>query len=148
MVLRAAEAATRMLRVHTDVRGAKLAHWAREPEASVLFYDAAAKLQLRAAANVAVHSGDAIAAAGWAASAPQSRLCYEQAVAPGAVIVEPLPELPVDARFAEGDDGAANFAVAILTVREIEWLYLAIEGHRRARWRFDGGRWNGHWLAP
>ncbi len=148
MVLRAADAGTRTLRLHTDQRSAKLQHIARQPRVSLLFYDAHAKLQLRVSAAATVHANTDVAAQAWAASRPQSRLCYEQAVAPGEPVVSPLPELAVDKRFAAADDGWANFAVLLVTVDAIEWLYLAIEGHRRARWEWRDGDWQGTWMAP
>jgi hypothetical protein len=54
----------------------------------------------------------------------------------------------VDRRFAAADDGQKNFAVLMATVDRVEWLYLAIEGHRRARWTWSEGGWQGTWLAP
>lgn len=148
MVLRGADGASRQLRLHTDTRSEKLAHIADQPRISLAFYDAGAKLQLRLSAHATVHRGDDVARIGWAASRPQSRLCYEQAVAPGVDIPEPMPELPVDHRFATTDEGFRNFAVLLATVDAIEWLYLAVEGHRRARWVFADDGWRGVWLAP
>jgi pyridoxamine 5'-phosphate oxidase len=148
MVLRAVDPAQRTLRLHTDVRSQKFVHIGRQPRVSVLFYDAHAKLQLRIGARAEMHAGDEVARAAWAASRAQSRLCYEQELAPGAAVDAPLPELPVDRRFAAADDGQKNFAVLLAAVDRIEWLYLAIEGHRRARWAWSAGRWQGTWLAP
>lgn len=152
MVLRGVDAAARTLRFHTDQRAAKLGHIAANPAASVLLYDPAAKLQLRLGARAALHIGDATAAAGWAASRPQSRQCYAQAAVPGQPVADPravaLPPLNPDGSEAVPDAGVENFAVLILTVESIEWLYLAIEGHRRARWTWEGSRWTGNWLAP
>jgi len=148
MVLRAADPVARTLRLHTDVRSQKFVHISRQPRVSVLFYDAHAKLQLRIGARGQMHTGDDVARGAWAASRAQSRLCYEQGLAPGAEVAAPLPELPVDQRFAAADDGQKNFAVLMVTVDRIEWLYLAIEGHRRARWTWSDGAWQGTWLAP
>jgi hypothetical protein len=148
MVLRAADGERRLLRLHTDTRSQKLAHVAEQPRINLLFYDVGAKLQLRVGAHAAVHTGDEVARGAWAASRPQSRLCYEQVVAPGAPIPRPMPELPVDQRFTVADEGLENFAVLLATVDCIEWLYLAIEGHRRARWTYGDGGWRGTWLAP
>ncbi len=148
MVLRAADVSRRRLRFHTDARSGKLQHIGLLPRVSVLAYDPSAKLQLRLGAVAALHYADDVAAAAWAKTLPQGRLCYEQIPGSGAPIAEPLAELPADARFAKGEDGAANFAVLVLTVDSLEWLYLAIEGHRRAHWCWDGTDWQGAWLAP
>ncbi len=149
MVLRAADPVARTLRLHTDVRSQKFVHIGRQPRVSVLFYDAHAKLQIRIGARARLHTGDDIARAAWAASRPQGRLCYEQALAPGEAVDAPLPVLPADQRFAVADDGERNFAVLMATVDRVEWLYLAIEGHRRALWTWgDAAGWQGTWLAP
>jgi len=148
MVLRAADPDLRRLRLHTDLRSDKLRHLARNPRMALNFYDAGAKLQLRVSGSGRVHAGDAVWQAAWAGAKPQSRLCYEQMEAPGSKIAAPLPELPVDKWYALADAGAANFAVLVVSVDAVEWLYLAIEGHRRARWTWNDGAWEGTWLAP
>jgi pyridoxamine 5'-phosphate oxidase len=148
MVLRAADSAARTLRLHTDLRSAKLAHIARHPRVSLAFYDSTAKLQLRLGALARVHATDLVAEAAWLASRPQSRLCYEQPTAPGQSLTAPLSDWPADERFAKGDDGRPNFAVLMAEVDVIEWLYLAIEGHRRARWIWQSNGWHGSWVAP
>lgn len=148
MVLRGVDRAARTLRVHTDVRSQKLAHLRAQSRAGVIVYDARAKIQVRLSALATIHTQDAVAGAGWAASRPQSRLCYEQDVAPGLPIAHPLDAPPPDRRFAEGDVGEANFAVVLLQVDHVEWLYLAVAGHRRASWCWDGADWKGSWLAP
>jgi pyridoxine/pyridoxamine 5'-phosphate oxidase len=148
MVLRAADPALRSLRLHTDLRSDKLRHVGRDARVALNFYDVAAKLQLRVMGSATAHAGDEIARAAWKSSRPQSRLCYEQHEPPGSVIVKPLAELPVDRRFAEADDGLKNFAALVVEVSAVEWLYLAIEGHRRARWKWNGNAWEGTWLAP
>jgi pyridoxamine 5'-phosphate oxidase len=148
MVLRAVDPAARLLRFHTDVRSHKLRQLERNPRVTVLFYDTGTKLQLRVGARAELHINTDASAAAWAKSAKQSRLCYEQTVPPGKPIATPLPEWPPEQRFAAGDDGKENFAVLHLTADSIEWLYLAIEGHRRAHWCWDGKAWVGSWLAP
>lgn len=148
MVLRAADIAARSLRLHTDLRSEKLVHIEERPSVSLAFYDANAKLQLRLGALARIHAQDSIADQAWLNSRPQSRLCYEQAIAPGLPVVAPLPELPASAHVAQAERGRLNFAVLIIVVQTIEWLYLAIEGHRRARWVWKDDRWQGTWLAP
>ncbi|MDX2308177.1 MAG: pyridoxamine 5'-phosphate oxidase family protein [Hyphomicrobium sp.] len=148
MVLRGVERASRTLRFHTDRRSAKIAHLGSASRASILAYDPRAKIQVRLSAAATLHMADDVAQAAWRSSRPQSRLCYEQADTPGRPIAKPLDAPPPDARYALGDDGEANFAVLVLTIDHVEWLYLAIEGHRRASWCWDGTRWSGSWLAP
>jgi hypothetical protein len=148
MVLRAADTQLRRLRLHTDLRSGKISHLRRDSRISLNFYDVGAKLQLRVTGTARLHAADEVARAAWLASRPQGRLCYEQQEPPGSMIPAPLAELPVDRRYAEADDGLVNFAVMIVEVDAVEWLYLAIEGHRRASWRWSGNAWEGSWLAP
>jgi pyridoxamine 5'-phosphate oxidase len=91
----------------------------------------------------------------WAASTPFARRCYLAEAAPGTVVGEPTSGLPkaVEGRQPEESELAparANFAILLFTFAEIEWLYLANSGHRRARWLWDSvaGRWDGCWLVP
>lgn len=148
MVLRAAHPHLRSLRLHTDIRSGKIRHLERNRRVSLNFYDVGAKLQLRVTGTARIHAADEIARAAWVTSRPQGRLCYEQQEPPGSMILVPLAELPVDRRYAVADDGLVNFAVVIVEVDAVEWLYLAIEGHRRASWMWNGNAWEGSWLAP
>jgi pyridoxamine 5'-phosphate oxidase len=47
-------------------------------------------------------------------------------------------------------EARANFAILWCDITELEWLYLANSGHRRARWTWDEAQqvWSGRWLIP
>ena len=77
-----------------------------------------------------------IPAPGQAVDAPTSGL------EPALEGVKPTPEQVAPAR--------AHFAVLLVEVQTIEWLYLAHDGHRRAifDWDPDRNRWDGRWLVP
>jgi hypothetical protein len=147
VILRGADAAARALRFHTDVRSAKVAELAREPRASLLFYDAGAKAQVRIEGRATVHADDAVADAAWAGSRPMSRACYGTMPAPGGAIpagdafVLPEPESPETAA------GRANFRAVILVAESLEWLHLGHGGHRRALYDWGGGP-PARWLVP
>lgn len=139
---------------HTDVRSAKVAEIAREPRVSWHFYAPEAKLQLRVAAIAEFQATGPRADDGWARSALSSRRCYLAPRAPGAACDAPSPNLPpgiLDRRPTEEETlpGRANFGVVITRATEIDWLYLASEGHQRARFtRGADGVWSGAWIEP
>ncbi len=139
---------------HTDVRSAKVAEIAREPRVAWHFYAPELKLQLRVAALAEFHATGARADEGWARSALSSRRCYLAPRAPGAECDAPSPNLPdgiLDRRPTEEETlpGRANFGVVVTRAFAIDWLYLASEGHQRARFtRGSDGSWSGSWLEP
>jgi pyridoxamine 5'-phosphate oxidase len=142
---------------HTDVRSAKVAEIAREPRVCWHFYAPEHKLQLRVSALAEFHRDDARADEGWARSSLSSRRCYLAPRAPGAVCDGPSPNLPagiLDRRPTdqEAAPGRANFGVVVTRAYAIDWLFLASEGHQRARFeRTDdpcGCSWSGRWVEP
>lgn len=145
VVLRAADRKQASLFVHTDARSTKWAEIAARPEIALLFYDPAAKLQLRVAGTAIRHNADEITAAAWARTQPMSRICYQVTHPPGRRI-----ETPEEAEFdaAATADGVANFAVLQLTINSIEVLHLAAAGHRRSRFERAGETYTGSWLVP
>jgi hypothetical protein len=49
----------------------------------------------------------------------------------------------------ETQPGRANFALVVTRATAIDWLYLASEGHQRARFGLGAdGAWQGCWLEP
>lgn len=140
VVLRAADPATRTLRLHTDRRSAKAAELARDPRVTLVFWDPRARVQLRLRGRAEVlHEGPEHARA-WAATPPAARRDYATRLPPGT---------PIAARedVAHGD-GAANFAVIRVRVMTIDRLALAAEGHLRAGFAWEGDEPRATWLVP
>lgn len=153
MVLRGADAEAGALRFHTDARSPKAALIGDGAPVSLLFYDAAAKLQLRCAGTGRIGTRDPVTDAAWAGSSASSRRCYLAETAPSSRAVAPTSGLPaaVEGRVPTLDEteaGRANFATLIVTLLRIDWLYLAHEGHRRALFERNGSRWDAGWLVP
>lgn len=143
MILRGVDAADWRLRFHTDRRAPKVTELDINPRLAVHVYDPGAKLQVRLEGTGRILTEGLEVEAAWVGSRPQSRDCYR---------VEQAPSTPIEAgdAWAWGDvDGRAAFAILMIEVRGIEWLHLAITGHRRARFvrRGDGGIDSG-WLVP
>ena len=142
------------LRFHTDDRSGKVAEIRRDARVGVLFYDRAAKVQLRLKGHARVHQSDEIADAAWRASPPSSRRCYLAPHPPSARLDAWHPNLP-DAwtnavpPAAEPEVGRANFAVVIVTIAAMDRLELHHDGHIRSRWRWQGPDLiESAWLAP
>jgi pyridoxamine 5'-phosphate oxidase len=153
MVMRAADQATRKLRFHTDIRTPKVDQIGQSGPVSMLGYDPATKIQIRAYGVGQIEADTPAAEAAWAAASPSSRRCYLAPVAPGRVSSEPTSGLPehVENRvpdLAETLAGRPNFAILHITLERLEWLYLASDGHRRAAFHWHNNGWQGQWLTP
>lgn len=138
VVLRAWDAPTRTVTIHSDVRAAKIADIRADPLVSLHVWDAGAQLQLRAWGRAHV-TDTATADRAWDALHPGSRASYRAAAMPGTPIADPA-DVPLL------DEAAArqNFSVIIIGLDVMELLHLARDGHRRAR--FDGP--DATWLVP
>lgn len=138
---------SRSLRFHTDARSPKLDEIRADPRAAVHVYDAKAKIQLRIQALATIHSDDELRQGAWDATRDFSRICYRVVSAPGDTL-----EDPTALGFTEGhsaDEGAENFVAVTLAIQSLEWLYLAAQGHRRARFVWDDqGKTAQTWLVP
>ncbi|MDY8107801.1 pyridoxamine 5'-phosphate oxidase family protein [Fulvimarina sp. 2208YS6-2-32] len=160
VVLRGVDAAVGEVRFHTDLRSRKIVELGVHEAVSLLFYDQDRKLQVRVRGTARILTladdrPDDRAAAAFAGARPGSRVCYRVEPGPGTVIPEPDGYAHQDV--ADGldgdiasDPGSDNFAAVLVACNEIEILYLASEGHRRARFRRKAGNapYRGEWLTP
>ena len=144
VVLRACDTDAHNLRFHTDTRSGKIADIQQNPNASLHFYDHGAKIQLRVRARLELLTGNAYDAA-WNATRPMSRECYQVTQSPGSPLSVPS-DVVFDADAT--NDGADHFAPVIAHVQQIEWLYLAARGHRRAIFDFTTPEPQHNWLVP
>ncbi len=143
VVLRAFDPAARVLTVHSDVRAAKIVALAGNPAVALLFWDAGAQVQVRVDGVAAVLTGDDMARAEWARLHAGARASYR-------VLGEPGRAVPDPALVVSGDEAAAfgHFAVVRIAMAGLEWLHLAREGHRRARFAWTGADAVQEWLVP
>lgn len=142
MILRAVNREARTMRFYTDVRSAKINHWKLKPRACILGYDTSKKIQLRVNGPVVLHVADAVAVDAWRGSRPESRAAYGVKIAPRTVVDTPddAPQI--------NDEGRENFAVALVHVESLEWVYLNAEGNRRAIFSWAGSELESNWLQP
>lgn len=146
VVLRACSRSERRLLVHTDRRSRKLADLHADPRCAVLVYDPPHKIQLRLGALATIHTNDAIADVQWSRSQATSRQIYGVGLAPGTGISEPA-DVVAELAFRSEAEQRANFAVLALEIQTIEWLFLAAQGHRRARFSL-GDPETAEWWVP
>ena len=140
LVLRGVDEAARTLRFHSDLRAAKVAALRLRPDVSVLFYDKTAKLQVRARGLARVETvTDDVGASAWDQTRSFSRKCYRTEPTPGSAIAFGDHYGQPD----RDDEGAEAFGVIIISVKETEALFLASQGHRRARFGHERT-----WLVP
>lgn len=152
MVLRAFDQAGSTLRFHTDARSPKVAAIAADPRMAVLFYDKSAKIQIRVRGTGRVETAGPIADEAWAKGTNFARRCY-LGEGPGSVSDVPTSGLPPEFEGAEPDEeqlipARENFAVLLIDVAEVDWLYLAHTGHIRAQFIRAGEGWGGRWVTP
>ncbi len=145
VILRGADRGARRLFVYTDVRSPKCDELHLNADLSLVFYDHGAKTQLVVAGRAALHVGDETAATHWTGMAEASRLCYRQPVGPGILLASPhdVEEggLLTDAA------GYSHFVVISVCVHQVDWLYLAVAGNRRARISYEPVP-AASWVAP
>ncbi|MEW4448361.1 flavin-binding protein [Qipengyuania sp. JC766] len=154
MVLREFNSSVWMLRFHTDSRAPKARFIGTEGDRTgVLFYDRKAKIQIRAQGIGRVECEGERADRAWEEATNFARRCY-LGEGPGAVSEEATSGLPAE---FEGVEPTAeqvaparrNFAVLLVALDHLDWLYLAHDGHRRAQFDRSGmGEWEGRWVAP
>ena len=154
MVLRAFDQNEARLRFHTDARSPKVSAVGDDPRMAVLFYDKSAKIQIRVRGIGRVETSGPVADAAWAAGTNFARRCY-LGDGPGSLSEVPTSGLPPEFEGIEPDDAQliparANFAVLLIDVAEVDWLYLAHTGHVRAQFTRagEGAEWTGRWVSP
>ena len=144
VVLRECHAEERWIRFNTDMRTEKARNIATNPVASMLFYDAQEKVQLRLGVRLALLPPEERARV-WDQTPHYSRECYQVTRSPGQPIASPH-DVVFDADITE--EGEPHFAPVRAQIDTIEWLYLAVRGHRRARFQFVGEEVTAQWLVP
>ena len=152
MVLRAFDPDTGTLRFHTDARAPKVEVIERDPRLAVLFYDKAAKVQIRVKGEGRILRDGTITENAWGKSDNFARRCY-LGDGPGTFSDRPSSGLPEQFEGVEPNDeevavGRGNFAVLLVEIHHVDWFYLAHTGHIRAQFDKSGSNWIGRWVTP
>lgn len=148
LTLRAFEPETRRLSFFSDLRTPKIAQLSRQSQMQLLAYDPEARIQLRLDGFVSVIDHPEPLRAAWERVPLASRRNYMSDPAPGFKISDPTSAHP------ENDDGAFdNFTILEVKLVRLDWLYLHIQGNRRAEFVWGGEESflepdEQHWLVP
>ncbi len=152
MVLREFDSSAWTLRFHTDTRAPKVTAIEADPRMAVLFYDKGAKIQIRVRGEGCILRDAPVTETAWNNGSNFARRCY-LGDGPGVVSEDPTSGLPAELEGVEPSDEQLepaweNFAVLLVELRELDWLYLAHTGHLRAQFARDETGWSGKWVSP
>lgn len=145
VVLRAFDPASRVLRVHSDLRAAKVQEVRARPAVALHVWDEADAVQIRVTGHATPHAGDERTRAEWAGLHPGIRAAYTVRPTPGTPLADPAE---ADADRVDERVAHENFAVLDVEMLGLDWLHLAQGGHRRARFEWRGGQETATWIVP
>jgi pyridoxine/pyridoxamine 5'-phosphate oxidase len=159
MILRKVDVATRTLRFNTDTRSAKWQELATNPQISIVGYSAADKIQLRLSGRATLDVDSTLAENVWANMRDQSRVAYAQPAAPGSEVAQPdayVPPLELRKDDPAAAVARAHFCLLTVQIDCLDWVYLHLNGNRRAQFRWTSETpagaiavaTNARWLAP
>lgn len=151
VVLRGAFRDKNILRFHTDIRSPKVSSLKENKKIYFVFYSKKRKIQVRAEGVAVVNFNNTITKDAWEKTQIISRKCYLSSQAPGEFLEESVSNLSKDFESnlptkEESEIGYKNFCVIESKIKTFEWLYLASQGHRRAK--FDLAKNNSVWMMP
>ncbi|CAO6125076.1 PdxH Pyridoxamine-phosphate oxidase [Candidatus Pelagibacterales bacterium] len=151
VVLRGAFKEKNILRFHTDFRSSKIKSLKENKKIYFVFYNKKRKIQVRAEGIAIVHKDNEITKEAWTKTQMMSRKCYLSPQAPGDFINDSASDLSKDMgneipTYEQSEIGYKNFCVIESKIKSFEWLYLASQGHRRAKFMLDENK--STWLVP
>ncbi len=151
VVLRGAFKNKNILRFHTDFRSSKIKSLKENKKIYFVFYNKKRKIQVRAEGVAIVHKDNEITKEAWTKTQMMSRKCYLSPQAPGDFINDSASDLSKDMgneipTYEQSEMGYKNFCVIESKIKSFEWLYLASQGHRRAKFMLDENK--STWLVP
>ena len=152
VVLRKVDEEKKVIQFHSDIRSEKIENLKKNNNAAMHFYDKEEKIQLRVKVEAKINYNNNITKESWLNTQHISRKCYLVDSGPGTISPTPTsglkPELDnFEFTKEESERGYKNFCVIICKIKNIEWLYLAAKGHRRARIDLIGSE-KFTWLIP
>tara|TARA_B100000700_G_C14978968_1_gene825363 strand:+ start:877 stop:1494 length:618 start_codon:yes stop_codon:yes gene_type:complete len=122
------------IKIHSDLRSKKIKELEKNNNISLLFYDEKKKIQIRVRGLARIHKSYEPS---WTKLSNWSKRCYLTSKAPGEESSDPTSGFPE--KFSqdapqnhESKKAIKNFSVIEIELNQIEWLFLASQGHRRA----------------
>lgn len=123
-----------LINIHSDSRANKIKEIEMNNNVSLNFYDDKKKIQIRIKGNANIKKAYKPS---WDNLSNWSKRCYLTEKKPGTH--EDKPSSGFSEKYSkdspsneENEKGINNFCVILIEVKNIEWLYLASQGHRRA----------------
>ena len=134
VVLRGFDSEKMELSFHSDLRSQKINQLNKNQNVSLVFYDEKKKIQLRIKGKTNIRKSFNEA---WNKLTNWSKRCYLTLSPPGQESEKPSSGFPEKFAFdapslEQTKDGLKNFGQIRVSIHEIEWLFLASQGHRRA----------------
>lgn len=153
MVLRDFDLDNVVLRFHTDYRSPKVAEISAHSAISILTYHPEKRIQLKLYGQAKIHNeGDQVTEA-WIQTDMMGRRVY--LCEPGSGSKSPISSsgLATDLQqrrptIEESEKGRKNFAIMLVEIHRIDWMYLNSKGNRAASFQKADNGWSGHWLIP
>ena len=154
VVLRKVNTKMKTLCFHTDNRSGKWKELSGNPQVSWLFYDASARVQIRAAGNASLFTQDDKTNEAWQKLNANSRKTY-MGICPPSQLIN-LPSSGLDPKFdgntptlQETEFAKEYFGIVEVKVNWMEWLWLSSSGHRRARFDYKNEEgFEASWITP
>ncbi len=153
MVLREFNPTHNSLRFHTDARSLKVQEIGHNDNMSVLAYDPDKRVQLKLYGKGEIIEGGDEANAAWANTDTMGRRCYLCEPGSGTTIAKPTSGLTDDLQsrrptIEESENGRQNFSILLITIHQIDWMFLSSKGNRAASFKRSGRDWESNWLIP
>jgi len=153
VVLRKYDPLTNIINFHTDIRSKKIVEIKKNPETYFLFYNNKDKIQLRMNTISKIHTQNDISIKNWKITKISSRKCYLATKPPGSIskiATDSIPEnlIGKDPNLEESENGYQNFSVIENEIKDIEWLYLSANGHKRLIIKDLNEKIKYNWLIP
>lgn len=153
MVLREFDKDKYMLRFHTDYRSPKVNELANNENISILGYDPEKRIQLKLYGTAKIYNEGDLTTEAWIQTDAMGRRCYLCEPGSGAKSSAPDSGLSRDLQnrrptIEETEAGRKNFAIMIVQLNQIDWMFLSSKGNRAASYHFENDKWLGHWLIP
>jgi len=131
VILREVDAERHELFCFSDSRAGKIAQLSAHPEGTLVMWSPTLAWQLRCRVHLRAETEGLAVASRWArVKLSPAAQDYLSPLAPGA-----------DAETAPATETLEHFAVITARVLSIDWLELAPDGHRRARFASGSARW-------
>ena len=153
VVLRKFDPKKLIISFHTDFRSPKINNIKKNNKSLFVFYDHKLKIQLRIKTLSSLNNQNDITKEMWDKTKLLSRKCYLTQKDPSSITSIPQDGIPEhligkEPEFEESEKGYKNFSVVENKIYEIDWLYLAISGHRRLKITLENNNQKFNWLIP